>query len=355
MSFLAGSQQSLFRFFLPYNFAAEKFRRSLQNAQVTEDSQNGKVLTFTVPPPWLSTQNCTSIYIRSAYEDIYRILESEPHNHFLILGNPGTGKSYFALYMLYRTFQESTKTVVFHRSSESVVFIFKKGEDVIQLPENLAASSSVVNEENVLYLFDAGTRKSSSVCVGKSRLIVFSSPSRENTCEFIKMGLINLYMPTWSKEELLLARKLEQYHVQVTEQHVNDLFEKFGGIVRYVLEVEEQRRVDNYHKLDATISHCTLETIRSLGPDDTDDESPLIFHRTVLGSEYDNYEFKFASQYVSDKVVKAIQETAFDEMEAFVRCCDIVMPLNTSSLIRWLLEQVSSKIDDNTDWKVHQL
>ena len=88
----------------------------------------------------------------------------------------------------------------------------------------------------VLYLYDAGTRKYALLPVQASRLIAFSSPSSENTSELIKLRLVSLHMPMWSLDELLHASKLDHYRGRITDTLVADLFDNFGGIARYVLE-----------------------------------------------------------------------------------------------------------------------
>ena len=298
-------------------------------AEITSD-----VLQFDEPFPWLP--NHKSIYIRSAYEDIYNILEQD-QEHYMIVGNPGTGKSYFAIYVLYRALRAS-KTVVFHRTSESAVYLFKPGQKAQKGWENKFTIQEL-NSSDTLYLYDAGTRKYSGISPEASRLIAFSSPSPENTSELRKLGLVSLHMPPWSMDELLLASELDQYRGQITDTLINDLYGKFGGIARYVLEVVPARRDENSRMLESKIHNCSLRTIQRVGREDIDKESHMIFHRHS-GSDigYYEYKFKFASQYVGDKVVDAIQKHAYEEMKAFARREDT--PSEAASLRGWILETI---------------
>ena len=52
-------------------------------------------------------------------------------------------------------------------------------------------------------------------------------------------SMISLNMPTWEKAELLSTSKLEMYESRITESDIDALYEKFGGIARYILEVDK--------------------------------------------------------------------------------------------------------------------
>ena len=60
------------------------------------------IMSFSCPPPWASSKTTTyeSMYIRKAYKDIYKMLCSTTYDR-VVIGNPGIGKSYFAVYVLY--------------------------------------------------------------------------------------------------------------------------------------------------------------------------------------------------------------------------------------------------------------
>ena len=167
---------------------------------------------------------------------------------------------------------------------------------------------------------------------------MFSSPSPENTNELRNLRLVSMHMPTWSIDELLLASELDHYRGRITETIIKDLYEKFGGIPRYVLEVEEERREEYMCLLESNIHDCNLRTIQRVGREDIGKESHMIFHCYSGPDNYYKYKIKFASQFVGDKVVKAIYEHGYDEMKAFVRRDDI--PSVAASLRGWIFETI---------------
>ena len=308
------------------------------------------VLQFDEPFLWRPQHK--SIYIRSAYRDILDILDNDQQD-YMIIGNPGTGKTCFAVYVLYHALRAS-KTVVFHRSSESTVYLFKPGQKAQKGWENKCRIPDLSLRET-LYLYDAGTRKYTGISPERSRLIVFSSPSKRNIDELRKQGLVSIHMPIWSIDELLLASKLDHCQGRMTETLIKDLFEKFGGIARYVLEVVPARRNEYICMLESNILNCILRTIRSVGREDIGTENHMIFHRqSGPESGYYEYEIKFASQYVGDKIVDIISKHGYEEMKAFVRMGDI-SPV-AASLRGWILEAiVHNELPNGGTFHVRQL
>ena len=317
---------------LLHNNTVDGFQTSLLNAEVTPD-----VLKFEKSTPWKPAHR--SLYIRASYIGILQIINKEPHHDFLIVGNPGTGKSYFAIYVLYDALQAS-KTVVFHKAAESAIYLFKKSQKARISFEGHCIIPEL-NTRETLYLYDAATKKTpKDVMTRNARLIVFSSPSRENIGEFAKWpDTITLNMPTWDRMELLIASKLEKYDGQITELDIDSLYEKFGGIAQYVLEVDKRRKDVNSSKLESIVQKCNLRMLNMVKHEDIDSESHMIFHRcTVPDTGYAKYTFDFASKYVGDKVFSTIQMNACEDMKAFVMADNL--PAIVSSLRGFLFEKV---------------
>ena len=143
-------------------------------------------------------------------------------------------------------------------------------------------------------------------------------------------------MPIWTMDELLIASELDQYRDQITNTQIENLFEKFGGIPRYVLVVEAERRDQYLEMLESDIVYCTLDVIRNIDCADFD----MIFHRhSGSDSGYVNYEFQFASQYVGEKVVDTISKRKYDEMKTFA-VEGFNIPSVAASLRGWILERI---------------
>ena len=291
--------------------AFEDFRVALLNATYNEAT---RALTFEQPMPWKPRHK--SLYVREDYVSIVDCILRE-NRDILITGNPGTGKSQCAVYALYRALQVS-KVVLYHRSVDGIIILFKQGESVkVFKPTDTMPSEHY--DSNTLYFYDAGTRSRPQIPFGISRKIAFSSPSRENTSDFIKEGVIELNMPIWDLDELETAHMLEQYKNVIPTQSVSARYDQFGGIVRYVLHPEKE--VNTYlRRLNGHILRCEMRDLITLGSTgDLDDATHMLFHRqTVPGSDYREYMIQFASPYVRDRVLDAIDDNSFTDMIAFV-------------------------------------
>ena len=70
------------------------------------------IMILPVSPPW-SREQYTFMYLRKAYKDLHSIIweDNEKTLHVLILGNPGIGKSVFALYELCHALKAGKKVV----------------------------------------------------------------------------------------------------------------------------------------------------------------------------------------------------------------------------------------------------
>ena len=93
---------------------------------------------------------------------------------------------------------------------------------------------------------------------------------------------------------MLIVSELDQYQDQITNTQIENLFEKFGGIPRYVLVVEAKRRDQYLEMLESDIVYCTLDVIRNVDSADIDNYDPgrkclQIYNSSLL------LEFKFST------------------------------------------------------------
>ena len=278
------------------HFAANDFQDALLKAQVVD-----KVLKIGVTPPW--NRYIKEIYVRVAYENILRIMECNPDRDYLVVGNPGVGKSLFAIYVLYCALRKS-QSVLFHVAVHKEIYFFQADQKASIVYSGDQFLAEKLNTEGVLYLYDAATRCHPFLPTGKARVIAFSCPSRKNTADLVKLRYVSLHMPTWSEEELLSASKLDQYG-SIDAETVHSLFHMFGGIARYVLEVDEAQRKSYIATLRTNVSSCTVSMINVAMEADIDKYSHMIIHQRT--SDYENYELHFASQYVRTAVVDSLQ------------------------------------------------
>lgn len=292
---------------------------ALTSAGVTDG-----ILTFSVSPPWLMKEESFSIYERESYKDLYNIIFEDPamqKTHVIIVGNPGIGKSYFALYALSKALQAGNN-VIFQCVSHNVVYWFKPGSSVRH------SSSLPVLEDrcDALFFYDAATRECGKFPPDFARIIVFSSPARSNYVALEKMDTsVTMYMPVWSAEEMEHAARL----LNLDLESVMKDFDVFGGIPRFILPSTSQllHRGKFLQDLDSAIAQCDLTAIYALGTLDADEHSHKVLHRMLKRKDdgspnYFTYCVDFASLYVAENIYLTVQQKEQQRLMSFLRGSD---------------------------------
>ena len=271
------------------------------------------IIEFSLSPPW-SFKKYKSIYIREAYKDLHDIIWKRDQ-HVVVVGNPGIGKSFFAVYELYKALEEH-KTVVFQSVPARKTYLFRPDDGAEELPFPNAPTLSGMGP--TLLLYDAGTKSEpqfSNIC---DRIIVFSSPCESSYRDLLKEGAALLCMPTWSCRELKhCVTSMETYSsLRIPQCLVSDRFKKYGGIARFVLEVDEHTERRHSEELEQAISLCNTQTLRDVvRSQDRAIQSHKVLHRTVVVNDdgtpnYYRYSFEFGSEQIEAKVYEEINQKA---------------------------------------------
>jgi len=154
------------------------FYDALKMAQVQND-----VLQLPDEVKFLNVASLPSkLYVRKAYEDLHSLIhDTYRHRSILVVGNPGTGKSFFALYEMYRLLKDGA-TIVYECLPFSV-FMVLTAEQLLYVGPRLEMRNPLVRElfqnRQTYYLFDAGTQTGiHPYCGVAAKTIVFSSPAK---------------------------------------------------------------------------------------------------------------------------------------------------------------------------------
>jgi len=270
------------------------------------------------------TELGSAMYVRECYERIWRILESDwdqQPSHFLLLGTPGIGKSFFLLYTVYRLLgklRESRKPfkIVLQMGAEgachyllSMGGFFGSGLQVKEIPE-VEVHRHIADAENY-YLIDSSLPHS----VANARTLMVSYPDPKLYDYYDRHSVVKkLYMPTWSLAECQTARKYIYTECDETTFAMN--FEKLGGVPRFVLfkphhlPIEEQSVRDDYVKetLSMVVNSKRAFLASILG--DTIFEPNEIVHYEVpaLDFTYKKHFVKLATLHVTQIVLRNLSE-----------------------------------------------
>ena len=270
------------------------------------------------------------LYIREAYEDLFQIIWNNLHSdnenkeqisRMAITGTPGTGKSMFLFYILWRLANiETIKAVIIYRQTErGRIYVFQNSGcwKTFKYPD----IADLLEDENTWFLTDA--LKSPPGPVDAVTILV-SSPSKVYYSEFLKYIPVPFlhYLPTWSLKEL---KKLAGPY-SVTEEEIENRFNKIGGVARYILE---DRRALGPIISDA-IGSLALNKLISIVLGETSKENEIshrIVHFKVEPPHYSKYTLGMATDYVFEEALRKFLTCHDDTVKEF-----IIMSENFSSL-----------------------
>jgi hypothetical protein len=252
------------------------------------------------------------LYIRKAYKDLFQIIynnlnsknETKERLHRMaITGTPGTGKSMFLFYILWRLAnRKTTETVILRRqvNHESIYVFQNNGCWIASYDTDIRM---FLNDPTTWYLTDALRPPPNIV---EAITILVSSPSEKYYSKFLDYLPVPPlhYLPIWSLKELKLAAK--SYSISLEE--VEERFGKIGGIARFVLE----KNVDLEAKINEKINKLLSDTIMLMLPTSEGLKEKKISHRLVHFKVeppcYTKYESVMASEYVMKKYARAREE-----------------------------------------------
>ncbi|GAX79592.1 hypothetical protein CEUSTIGMA_g7033.t1 [Chlamydomonas eustigma] len=289
------------------------------------------------------------ILMRESYESILQRIDElldQGLRRFLITGTPGIGKSFFMFPLMHWLLQKKgVKRIVLE--IEDLRYYFCVGESVIS--GGPQAFEGVLGDEETWWIMDKAKGRER-----EAYTVLLSSPSQERCKEFLKlMGCTCLYMPVWSIEEIEKCRTVIYSHL--TAGAVADLYEKWGGIPRFVLE--KANDVPAQEMLENSIKQCSWVDVMSCvySPETAKEVSHKVLHRHVKpDSGCQKYFMAMASPYVERELLIRGQETKFLELQKyFVQCMSSPA---TKGMAGTIFEAFAHKIlQKGGDFKVRML
>lgn len=296
--------------------ATAAFFENLRQAEVVPvDGMKLKLLKIASCPPWLSFRG-DLIVVRDVYVQLHNIIHHRPRGiiRFAIVGNPGIGKSYFALYELFEAVKEGKRVVFYHQpTNTSYVFALLEGD--------CWCETGVARENCDLYLYNCGT-KLQPILPNAKNVIMFCSPDDKNYKQFLKEELAEiLYMPVWTPDEMsafadygsTIQKSLSTFRFAGYKERLA----RFGCIPRYVFGLGQK---DYEKKLEAVCSNCTAVNLFKWGRklDMSEHTSHMILHLIPDETFQEIKDVDFASPYVQRKALNAIDMSSYHDTLKFL-------------------------------------
>jgi len=269
-----------------------------------------EVVTLPDDCNWLDEEpssKSTPMLIRKSFVEIFdsmmAIVTLNPRiRGYVMLGNPGVGKSRFLSYCLWR-FAEIGKRVFFESVEHGMVWSFEPSGQVIA--HDRGPKFPFDTTEDDLYLFDPYGDQPDEPRGCSALTIVAASPNPIHYKGFRKRkGCgVRFYMPVWSKEELQKFRDATM-PFEVAELHSR--FSIFGGIPRYIFK-EEEEFSHAKSELDVAIIEGSSSSLNVLRPALCNMEtgnkiSHKLIHYKVDEKTYQSAVVRYASPYVEHEL-----------------------------------------------------
>ena len=201
-----------------------RFWRHIREASISDD----RLLTFKEPFPFGECRGglASTLYIRDSYEKLWKMIwEHERAVKFLVTGSPGTGKTLFLRYVMYRLAFAGVPIILQMSTNTSNLFL---GENVYRC-KGYPDHYGILSSEDTWYIVD-----SLEIEDVAAHSLMVSSPEVQKFKQYRKYRLYQeYYMPTWSLEELLtVGARLWS----LSEQEIKERFYFAGGIPRHICD-----------------------------------------------------------------------------------------------------------------------
>ncbi|GES95208.1 crinkler (CRN) family protein, putative [Rhizophagus clarus] len=270
------------------------------------------------------------LYIRQDYKELYEIVNNkELDPKFLINGTSGIGKSCFLLYLLIRILCSSDDaTIIFQTTQSNIFYCFKKSKLDVGLFEDI---SYYLYDPDTWYLADAIPPRPKL----RARTVLAVSPvsykENKNFDEFSKVVVNKYCMAPWIMSELEVCR--EHIFPDVPKDLMLKLYDKAGGVPRYVLEMPKTQTKQN--DSEEIIIQKSLSRIKGsilsianfnelllcfTNKADYVKISSCIIHRWPDSSyDYDNHSLHWASNYIYEEIIVKLEQNRWDKLLQRIR------------------------------------
>ena len=241
----------------------------------------------------INSHNMPGIYIRSSFKRLVEYIEKEKRRKFLILGDPGIGKTFFSYYFIYYLISQK-KSIVYENAINNCIYCFDAKTNELFKASQSAETDLILSNEESWYVID-DLKPSCSIDV-KAHTILFTTSNNENFDNYVNFHQVNVYhLPCWTAEELIECKRLCFNYLG--DDIVNYLRYKLGPTPRYVLDKAQMTYI--HLLLEKSIEMFKLEDLV------TDKFSALgsIVHFQVDCQSFQTTELEFSSEYIAQRIV----------------------------------------------------
>ena len=264
-----------------------------------------------------------SVYVRSSYIDIFSLIcesISSGTKRIVVTGTPGIGKSTFLYYFVWKFLNDAKGSLdqnrfnLYIQCAPDEVLQFEAGR-VLEL-SGMEARRTLKRDEKALVLVDMRETAEPMLCPGIR--IVLSSPNPARFKEFSKGVCRKFCMNPWLYDEIHSVW-LKSYKRKLTIEDVNRAYTLCGGIIRYVLEKNDEAEEVMDNAFDA-LKDGVMSLSQFINSKKADDEkvSYKILH--YISPDYSSKKAKLAigSAAIAERLFKDLKESEKDAAITFM-------------------------------------
>ena len=185
------------------------------------------------------------LYIRKGYDELYEDIQAlwktDGADKVVLVGNAGTGKSWYQLYILRRLLKRSTE---YQNDADDYDFVFRQVghqhylidiKDCVVYRVNSLDVDHLTFLARSLFFFEPGAEKElAPTMVGLPSLATLS-PYEKRISEYRKFGTVRLCFWPWSFTEMCAIVEHSGLGLDITPDDLYDRYLLYGGIVRHIV------------------------------------------------------------------------------------------------------------------------
>ena len=283
-----------------------------------------------------------ALFVRDDYRGMLeelQVLIASGTDKVVVSGNPGIGKSWFGLFLLYALATSQPRVrVLWEASCKQRRYLFRGGDPVV-LQGNLDAFAGALDDGETWCVCARGQLSGRNLCspsqacrCGRyivdevdrggpvdavAKTVVLSSPTRSNYKRFLKfIGSTIRFMPVWSWEEIQACHAaLYAHDASRPLAEVTAAFDRWDGMPRFVLE--KLRDSAAQRMLDAAIATADLSAlVNSVGEFDAAPETSNRVLHLATARPYVDTSVVFGSAYIAEAVLNKLQLLQREQLPA---------------------------------------
>ncbi|KAH9254590.1 hypothetical protein BASA81_007347 [Batrachochytrium salamandrivorans] len=263
------------------------------------------------------------------YDTLLQKYDSRSHLNMVLTGTPGTGKSAFGLYAVWRLVTEEKLSVLYEvKDSPAVLFASKPMEQLgvpasgmyeVELSHKPATIRELCDVKELVRVQDP-IDGAAILVPGSCFNLIVSSPDEAKLKILSKdeARTILLYMDLWSEEEMVLAAKEMKTKgvgvVDLDEEAVREKYKKYGGSAREIFNPDADV---NFEKAMRRADRMDITDLLSMDKQKGDLSAMLVHYAPVLPERLLTHVI-VASPLIASMLIEKYKVRNYEQLKSFV-------------------------------------